>query len=119
MVNILYGALALIVLLVVTALVLPNVMNWDSYKPEISEHVKALTGRSLAIDGDIDIDILPTPKLRISDVRPPGQGFQSITKGISARLRARLIAVASSRCFLADTAVIRLGTIFPLSDVNR
>ncbi len=30
--------------------------------------------------------------------------------------RERLIAFASSRCFLVDTAVIRDGTILPRSD---
>jgi hypothetical protein len=31
--------------------------------------------------------------------------------------RARLIAWASSRCFLADTAVMRDGTILPRSEM--
>tara|TARA_Y100000991_G_scaffold61121_1_gene45212 strand:- start:222 stop:410 length:189 start_codon:yes stop_codon:yes gene_type:complete len=43
----------------------------------------------------------------------------SETYGINARKRARLMAVESSRCFLADTADIRDGTILPLSEVKR
>src|SRR5262245_51240961 len=39
-----------------------------------------------------------------------------ITYGSKPRKRARLIARASSRCFLADTAVMRLGTILPRSE---
>src|SRR5262249_19808392 len=42
-----------------------------------------------------------------------------ITYGNSPRKRARLMARASSRCFLADTAVIRLGTILPRSETER
>ena len=53
------------------------------------------------------------------DGRPLPLTVQLIMKGINARLRARLIAVASSRCFFAETAVIRLGTILPRSDVKR
>ena len=34
-----------------------------------------------------------------------------------ARKRDRLMAVASSRCFFAETAEMRDGTIFPRSDV--
>ena len=34
----------------------------------------------------------------------------------SPRNRARLMARASSRCFFAETAVMRLGTILPRSD---
>ena len=37
----------------------------------------------------------------------------------SARLRARLMARANSRCFFDETAVILLGTIFPRSETNR
>src|SRR5712671_4736271 len=42
--------------------------------------------------------------------------LQRMTYGSNPRKRARLIALASSRCFLADTAVMRLGTILPRSD---
>ncbi len=42
-----------------------------------------------------------------------------LTKGSSARLRARLIARANSRCLLAETAEIRLGTILPRSERKR
>ena len=38
------------------------------------------------------------------------------TYGIKARKRARLMALANSRCFLAETAVMRDGTILPRSD---
>src|ERR1700730_3976631 len=44
---------------------------------------------------------------------------QRITYGRSPRKRARLMACASSRCFLAETAVIRLGTILPRSETYR
>ena len=39
--------------------------------------------------------------------------------GSKAKKRARLIARANSRCFLAETAVIRDGTIFPRSEIYR
>jgi hypothetical protein len=38
------------------------------------------------------------------------------TYGSSPKKRARLMARANSRCFFADTAVIRLGTILPRSE---
>ena len=41
----------------------------------------------------------------------------AVTYGISARKRERLMAVASSRCFFAETAEMRDGTILPRSDV--
>ncbi len=42
---------------------------------------------------------------------------QRITNGSSPRKRARLMAADSSRCFLADTAVMREGTILPRSEM--
>ena len=43
--------------------------------------------------------------------------FYLITYGSRPRKRARLMAFASSRCFFADTAVMRLGTILPRSEM--
>ena len=42
---------------------------------------------------------------------------QRITKGRRPRNRARLMAAESSRCFLAETAVMREGTILPRSEM--
>lgn len=53
----------LLVLLVAAVLIVPNVIDWNSYKPEISEQVRKLTGRELVIAGDIDLKILPAPAL--------------------------------------------------------
>src|SRR5215211_4435797 len=44
------------------------------------------------------------------------EGRHPITYGSRPRNRARLMARASSRCFFADTAVMRLGTILPRSE---
>src|ERR1700680_5274178 len=44
---------------------------------------------------------------------------QGITNGNNPRNRARLIAFDSSRCLLAETAVVRLGTILPRSEMYR
>lgn len=51
------------VLLVAAVLIVPNVIDWNSYKPEIAEQVRKLTGRELVIAGDIDLKILPAPAL--------------------------------------------------------
>ena len=40
-----------------------------------------------------------------------------ITYGNRPRKRERLMARASSRCLRADTAVMRLGTILPRSEI--
>ena len=56
-----------------------------------------------------------TPVLR--EEPPSGGRHHLMTNGSRPRMRARLIALASSRCFLAETAVMRDGTILPRSEM--
>src|ERR1700758_4731281 len=58
---------------------------------------------------------LTTP---LAQVTPMSRPYLTIY-GRRPRKRARLMAWASSRCFLVDTAVIRLGTILPRSEIKR
>ena len=55
-------------LLVVALLVIPSFINWNTYKPEIADQVRALTGRELIIGGDIDLMIFPSPRLVAENV---------------------------------------------------
>ncbi len=66
--KILWGAVALGVILVGAVLVGPGLIDWNSYKGEISRQVKALSGRDLTIAGDIRISVLPAPALVASNV---------------------------------------------------
>ncbi len=61
--KILWAIGGVIGLLLVAVLVVPNVIDWNSYKSEISEQVRKLTGRELIIAGDIDLKVLPAPVL--------------------------------------------------------
>ncbi|MBO6521176.1 MAG: AsmA family protein [Rhodospirillales bacterium] len=61
--KILWAIGGVIGLLLVALLVVPNVIDWNSYKGEISEQVRKLTGRELIIAGDIDLNVLPAPVL--------------------------------------------------------
>ncbi|MGJ3258440.1 MAG: AsmA family protein [Rhodospirillales bacterium] len=50
-------------LLAAAVLIVPNVIDWNAYKPEIANQVRNLTGRELVIAGDIDLKVLPAPRL--------------------------------------------------------
>jgi len=58
----------LIGLLAVAVLIVPNFIDWNAYKPEISAQVRKLTGRELVIAGDIDFKVLPAPVLVAENV---------------------------------------------------
>ena len=64
-----YGLGGLIVLLVAAAIIVPSLIDWNSYKVEISAEAKKATGRTLEIAGDLELGILPTPHVRASHVR--------------------------------------------------
>lgn len=63
---------ALLVLLVGAALVVPGMIDWNDYKGEITERVKAATGRQLSIDGDLELSLLPAPRFAVNKVRLAG-----------------------------------------------
>ncbi len=63
------GVLAVIVLAVAAALVAPSFIDWNAYRAEIAAEVKKATGRTLTIDGVIDVALLPAPKLSLTKAR--------------------------------------------------
>ncbi|MFI5000339.1 MAG: AsmA family protein, partial [Reyranellales bacterium] len=55
-------------LVIVAALVVPSLIDVNTYKPMIVAEVKKATGRDLVIDGSISLSILPTPRVSLSGV---------------------------------------------------
>jgi len=67
--KLLIGFIALAGLLVGTALAAPSFISWNDYRAEIATEVRKATGRKLVIEGDIDVALLPAPKLSVAKVR--------------------------------------------------
>ena len=65
----LFGLIGLVVVAVAALLVGPGLWDWNDYKPEILERIKAETGREMAIDGDLSLAVLPSPRLAVDGVR--------------------------------------------------
>ncbi len=63
--GVLFG---LIVLAAAAMLVGPSFINWNNFKDEVTQRVKEVTGRDLAINGNIRVAVLPAPALVVSDV---------------------------------------------------
>lgn len=59
---------SVIAVCVVAVLVVPSFIDWNAYKPQITEQVRKLTGRELVIAGDIKFKILPAPLLVAENV---------------------------------------------------
>jgi len=67
--NLFVGAAGLVVLLVAAALIVPSFINWNEYKDDITAEVEKQTGRTLVIDGDIGLTLLPAPAVVVTDLR--------------------------------------------------
>ncbi len=115
--KILYGVIAFIVLVIIAAFVVPGFMDWNSYKPEISERVEALTGRQLSIDGDIEISLLPSPKLRVSGARL--SNVEGANAADMMRLQALDLQLALGPLLSGDFQVSSLELIDPVIELER
>lgn len=54
---------SILLVLLAAILVAPGFMDWNHYKPQAQEQVKAFTGLDLELAGDIGFTILPSPRI--------------------------------------------------------
>ncbi|MEE8506279.1 MAG: AsmA family protein [Kiloniellales bacterium] len=64
-----FALLGLLVLLIAAVLVGPSFVDWNEHKGRFTAEVRELTGREIAIDGDISLSLLPAPALSAAKVR--------------------------------------------------
>ncbi|KLN62071.1 hypothetical protein WH96_00560 [Kiloniella spongiae] len=62
-------SISIILLLVIAGVLFgPGFVNWNKYKSDITERVYAYTGRTLDIEGDLNLRILPVPSFSATNV---------------------------------------------------
>lgn len=68
--NNLLVAIAVFVITVVGALfAVPHFVDWDSYRPLFEDEATLIVGREVQVRGKVKLHLLPTPYLRVEDVR--------------------------------------------------
>ncbi|MDA0702490.1 MAG: AsmA family protein, partial [Proteobacteria bacterium] len=67
--NVLIGIGVLLAALVAVALVVPNFVDLNRYKSQVTSQVRAITGRDLVIAGDIELSVIPSIALKADDIR--------------------------------------------------
>ncbi|NNG04946.1 MAG: AsmA family protein [Inquilinus sp.] len=60
--------LAVVVLILAAALFGPGLIDWNGYRDQVTARINAVTGLQLAIEGDIELAVLPRPRLRAGGV---------------------------------------------------
>lgn len=89
--KVLIGVAAVVVLLLVAAVVVPFLIPFDAYKPQIVAQVKQATGRDLRIDGAVKLSVIPRLELEVGKV-----GFSNASGG-QAKEMAMVLPTASWR----------------------
>ena len=112
-----YGILAFLVLLALAIFLVPLLLDWERFKPEISEYIEASTGRELWIDGEIAVSILPSPTITITDLRLanlPGASVPDL-----ARIKSIDLALALGPLFSGTFAITGLEMVEPVVELER
>ena len=98
--TLLYGLGGLVAVVIGIALLVPQFLDFNQYKPEIAAQVKAATGRDLTIDGDISLTILPSVALVVADVRlanAPGGVADDMARVREAQVDVALLPLLRGR----------------------
>ncbi|MFC4236756.1 AsmA family protein [Thalassospira xianhensis] len=59
---------AVLVVIIAALLIIPSLIDWNGYKPQITQAVREATGRNLEIRGDLSMSVLPFPALSVEQV---------------------------------------------------
>ena len=112
-----YALLVLLVLVVAALFIVPSVLDWERFKPEIAERLEAITGREIAIDGPLAVSILPTPTIKAADLRianAPGAVAPDMAQIASLHLTLALGPLLGGKI-----AVTSLEMVEPVLELQR
>ncbi|UEM19462.1 AsmA family protein [Skermanella mucosa] len=107
--KLLIGFLAVLLLVVGAVLVIPSLIDWNSYKVDIAERISAATGRAVTLDGDIDLALLPRPTLSVAGARLaslPGAAEPDMARLRKLDVRVAFMPLLSGRIQVQSIALI-------------
>jgi uncharacterized protein involved in outer membrane biogenesis len=112
-----YAVAALVVLLVAAAALAPLVIDEAQIKARLAAEVKAATGRELAIDGHLEIALLPAPRLSLSGLRLAN--LEGASAPHVVRLKALEASLALAPLLTGEVAVRSLRLVEPVIELER
>ncbi len=107
--RVLYISGGVVAALLAAVLVGPGFIDWNRYKAEISGPITDLTGRSLAIDGDLRFSLLPTPVLSARGVRLanlPGAKHPEMIRLESLEIRVPFLSLLSGAVQVSSVTLV-------------
>ena len=112
----LYGILGALAAVVLIAFIVPSVIDANQYKDTIAEKVQAATGRTLAIEGNIDLAILPVPTLSVYQIRLAN--LERTTSPDMVQLAALRVRIALFPLFAGRIQVESILLIDPIIELE-
>jgi len=103
------GVGALLALVVVAMLVLPMIVDPNDYKDEISQAVESATGRTLSIEGNLELSVFPWLGVEIGETalsNAKGFSAQPFARVDEVQVRVKLLPLLS-RHLVMDTVVLK------------
>ncbi|HSV27906.1 MAG TPA: AsmA family protein, partial [Candidatus Omnitrophota bacterium] len=94
------AVIALLVLVVGAALVMPALIDWSRYREDIATRIEKATGRDVDIAGDVGLRLLPSPAFtaeRITIGNIPEAGDQPFAAADSLSIRLRLLPLLTGK----------------------
>lgn len=107
--RLIIGGLSVFALLMVGALVAPQFIDWNKYKPQIIAQVKQNTGLDINLDGDLSMGILPSPHVSINNlsvISPRKQQFDNLLTMKKADVHVALAPLLSKQIKVTSVTLV-------------
>ena len=115
--KVLIAIVSLVIVLAAAVLVVPSLIDWNGYKPEIQAAARDATGRELKIQGDLSMSILPTPTLSVADVSLAN--VEGATTANMASLDSLDVSVALFPLLSGDIRVTSVTLVKPVITLEK
>lgn len=113
----LYAIVAVVVAGVAAVLIAPSFVDWTAYKRDIAQHLSETTGRDVVIRGDVGVEMLPSPRVSLTDVRVASPNDEAETP--LARIGTVRIDVRFAPLFKGDVRLAEVTLVRPRLTVER
>ncbi|HEY9568890.1 MAG TPA: AsmA family protein, partial [Thalassobaculum sp.] len=108
--KLLIGLAAVVVVLLAAVLVVPGLIDWNGYKPEIEAAAKQASGRDLRLEGDIGLSVLPSPSLSVEKVvfaNIPGGSVPEMARLEALRVHVALLPLLTGNVHVTSVTLVR------------
>lgn len=100
----------LVIVAVAGLLLGPGLVDWNQYKPEIISRLQDATGHDYAIEGPIDLALLPMPQVKIEKLTirmPQAQGGKTVVALETAAVNVELMPLLQKQVVVKSVELVK------------